>query len=797
MKLTVRAHELPTLLDRAPATTRYLSLDCFDTLLWRNVMSPRDIFADLPLAGGGIWPRAKAEARARRYGFFQRGKNEVPIEDIYRSLLPNADEEAIIAAVQAELDAEARHCYGFTPTIELMRAAKARGLEIIIVSDTYLSQEQLRTLIARAAGEDVASLIDHVFVSSAYRVSKGEGLFKPVLKELNCRPEAVFHVGDNQGADQVAPSMLGIATAHLAQFNEPCATRLRLEASAASVIDGRVRRSMPAYAPHRPVLSLFSEEDPVFALGHDVLGPVMHSFVSWIEAERREMAERIGRPVKLLFLMRDGHLPMLAYRALFGEADTAPVELSRFTARRASFSSEADVRNFLAVEEQHGRPDVIARQLGLNTAECNKLSSGKAGAAAQEQFSRNVLDHKVVRKVIERSAAFANKLMSHLEQAGVQRGDAVMFVDLGYAGTVQNLIEPVLRDRFDLTVAGRYLLLRDPVDAGYDKKGLFDVRNYDFAAVHALSMPIAVVEQMCTVSQGSVIDYAADGTGIRKEADHKAAQNALRDRIQDACLAYMRNAGNAVVRPAGSDDEVCRRSMAAGVLARFLFMPTAQEIEVLGSFQHDVNLGTADMVSLLDPELAGAGLKQRGLFYVNQSNRMFLPGELHRHGFPHLLALFATSRFQFDLRATDFQVGTIELQAFVADASSQMPLTVEAFATHDGFYQATVPIGAGKFAVGLQLGTIAEWIEIEEAAFHTLAGLHDPIAAAKAPPTAAQIIHEGMEQQAQNFFRCREDALLLVPPPPQSLCGKEPLVLSLVFRPVVRRTPRISLKEAA
>jgi predicted HAD superfamily hydrolase len=35
-----------------------------------------------------------------------------------------------------------------------------------------------------------------------------------VLKALNCGPEALFHVGDNIVADQVAPAKLGIATAH-------------------------------------------------------------------------------------------------------------------------------------------------------------------------------------------------------------------------------------------------------------------------------------------------------------------------------------------------------------------------------------------------------------------------------------------------------------------------------------------------------------------------------------------------------------------------------------------------------
>ena len=60
LQLSVAAAELPTLLERAPASVRYLSLDCFDTLLWRNTVAPRDVFAELPIAGGGIWPRALA-----------------------------------------------------------------------------------------------------------------------------------------------------------------------------------------------------------------------------------------------------------------------------------------------------------------------------------------------------------------------------------------------------------------------------------------------------------------------------------------------------------------------------------------------------------------------------------------------------------------------------------------------------------------------------------------------------------------------------------------------------------------
>lgn len=795
LKLSIRADELPDLLDRAPARIRYLSLDCFDTLLWRNCVAPRDVFADLPITGGGLWPRAKAEARARQRAYVATGKGEVRIEQIYEALMPNAAPVEVADGVARELAAEARHCYGFAPTVALMKAAKAKGLKVIIVSDTYLSQEQLRDLIVAAAGEEVAALIDRIFVSCDHGVGKAEGMFKPVLRALNCGPEAIFHVGDNQVADQDAPTKLGIATVHLKQFTDGAAQRLRLEAAAAPMIDAASRSTVPIPAPHRPVLALHGTDDPVHALGHDVLGPVMVAFARWVEQERTGLSEQLGRPVKPLFLMRDGHLPLQVYRALYGADHGQPVELSRFAARRASFTNPEAVGRYLCDESKHGRLDVLTKQLGLTPDEGLRATRGKPGLAGQVELNRAATAPALARAITSRAAAYADNLFRHLEAAGVERGDAVMMVDLGYQGSVQSLVEPVLRERFGLAVAGRYLLLRDPELTGADKKGLLDTRHYDMAALHALCMPIAVVEQLCTVAQGSVVAYTPDGAPIRKDAGQKGLQNEIRDRVQDACIAFARHAGDGVVRPAGSADADCERRTAAAVLGRFLFMPTAAEVETLQAFDHDVNLGSGDMVALVDPELASTGLKRRGLFYVNHSDRMYLPGELQRHGLPQLLALFAATRHQLDLRPADFEADKIGLTAFLADQSGQTLLPIEAHATHDGYYQAVVPVGDARFAVGIALGEAAEWVQIEEVAFHRVKALHDARAATLWPPIAAQPLFEAMQEQAPGFYRCDAGGLMLVPPPAQR--ADEPMLLSLVFRPVIRRAPRAELKVAA
>src|SRR5689334_6470195 len=129
-------HQMARALDDRPEV-RVLSLDCFDTLLWRDVHAPRDLFGLLP--GTTVPQRQWAESRARSAAALKRRRNEVSIEEIYAELLPNGSPEERAAAIEAELAAEAQHCYAFTPTVELMRAAKASGRKVVIVSDTYLN----------------------------------------------------------------------------------------------------------------------------------------------------------------------------------------------------------------------------------------------------------------------------------------------------------------------------------------------------------------------------------------------------------------------------------------------------------------------------------------------------------------------------------------------------------------------------------------------------------------------------------------------------------------------------------
>ena len=772
----ISARDIATLLDRAPPGVRVLSLDCFDTLIWRNVHAPADIFAELPIAGGGVEARVRAERLARKLRQATDGFDEVSIEAIHAALQPHEAERA--ASVAAELAAEARHCYPFAPTVALIEAARARGLRVIIVSDTYLAEPQLRGLIAQVAGEPVAASIDRIFCSSEYGLAKAQGLFEHVLRALDLPGEAILHLGDNPVADAQAPLEFGINAVHFQQFAAGVQQQLRLEAVAATLIDPRTRVSVPAMQPHRAALSLGGgAEDPATALGHDVLGPILHGFAQWVRDEATTLAAASGRHVRPVFVLRDGHLPAKAHEAAgFGAAAT--IELSRFTARRASFRSEAAIRDYLAREETK-LTKVIGRQLLIEEDEIKRLPADPAA------FRTKVLEPQWVRKIIGRSAKFAERLAKHVvAETGITAGEQLMLVDLGYQGTVQDMIDPVLSDMLGIGVSGRYLLLRETERTAFDKRGLLDTRHFDGRALGAMIRQIAVIEQLVTVAQGSVVDYHANGKPIRKAADIKGRQSAIRAAAQAGCLAYVTGQAAAKARPAGSDDADTQRRATAAVLARLLLLPRSEEVALVEAFDHDVNLGTEYTTKLIDRAAAARGLQQRGITYLTGVERMYPAGEIQEHGLPLALSVATIGTLGLDFRQSDFQSGALSVPVLIADAKAQMMMATEAVPTHDGYYRISLPINPGAYAIGLQLGALAEVAQLGIVAIEPV----DAFVKGKegaARPVAPLL--DGMERLGDGLYRLTPEALLFVPPNVQGP-GGAPMLLTLAFRPILRRS---------
>jgi FMN phosphatase YigB (HAD superfamily) len=778
---SILPHALPSALDAYPGVT-LLSLDCFDTLLWRDVHAPIDLFNALGEAN--LLQRSWAEETARSNAAVRHRRNEVHIDEIYAELLPNASKAERAAAVQGEIDAEARHCFAFKPTVELMRAAKAKGIETIIVSDTYLDEKQLRGLIAAAAGAEVAGLIGRIFCSSHYGKAKSEGLYEPVLKALKLAPEKILHIGDNKKADVDGVAPFGVHTLHLEQFTEGTRQRIRLESGISSIFHGAEPGTALTHQPHRATLAAIEPQlnDPAEVLGFTTLGPLFAGFDRWLAEEAKALQAANGGTVHAVFLMRDGYLPQLVHEARGGTGHA--VEISRFTGTAASIR-DADAVNRYVEREIMSDLNAVAKQLLLPAPEAAKLVKDHGRPPA---FLKAVQEPQRMRRITQASRAFAERLVAHVRKAvNPARGDTLMLVDLGYNGSVQNDIEGLLAGALGVKVAGRYLLLREQSRSGLDKKGFIGHEDYDCAALEALCANVAVLEQLCTAAQGSVVDYAKDGSAIRRGNSIKSRQSDVRDRVQAGCLRFVKAEGSATIRanPAPHDAAMWRRG-AAGVIGRLMYVPLEAELNVLAEFEHDINLGVDNTVSLFDPAIAKKGLRQRGLFYMKGAERMYLPAELHGEGLSLKLGLLAHRRFALPLKYQDFVDNSVSLPLIVADGNQVSTGSVTATPTHDGYYLAPIPIGDCRFSVGVQFGQIYDWVQVESAVFMPVdTFLSDKIRPGTGEVEAVPSL-EGMEQVAPHLFRCENEFAFMMVPPPQRRHDK-PMMLALVFRPIAAR----------
>jgi hypothetical protein len=667
----------------------------------------------------------------------------------------------------------------------LIRAAKQRGLKVIIVSDTYLHEPQLRALIAKTAGVEVEQMLDHVFCSCEEGRSKAEGMFESVLTALSLPAEAVFHVGDNYFADAAAPEKLGIHCCHLVQFDAATTQQLRMEAAVSQLHDASATACSLAM-PHRPWLSLGAHGlVDAERLGYAVIGPIMQAFANWLLEDVRRL-ESDGRRTKLVFLMRDGHLPLQSLKALEPEAKAYAAEISRFTAIAASLRSEQDVIDYISRFANVGNVSGTGEQLLLKADEIALLERVTREARGSAHGLLHALRKLgLIRNICDRSRRFASRMFAHLrQQAGIEAGDRVVLVDLGYSGTVQSKIQRVLEQGMDVEVQGRYLLLRDVPEATSAKRGLIEPSNTDARAIDAICQHIAIVEQICTVEQASVIDYREDGTSIRRKSDIKGRQVDTRRAVQAACIRYLADVrARPVALPAAVDREAWAGA-AAAMLTRFIYLATPDELSTVAAFEHDINLGSKKTLRLFDTDYATAGARARGMCYLNGTSRLYLPAEVRSLGMASSMMLLAQRRFGLEMRREDFGHQERTLPVMVVSAVDSFVTEVKIEPTHDGYWLVILPVTERPSAFGLMFGSQYQWVQLERVDLIPFQKLFVDGGETHAVDLRGELTHEGMALHPGGLLECTGEQAFTFVSPQSGTLGK---TIAVVFRPLVER----------
>jgi predicted HAD superfamily hydrolase len=607
---------------------RALSLDVFDTMVWRCAPEPADLFPMIAerlrqqgLLGPNTPPRVfqklriAAEARARARREVSGHGVEVSLRDIYAELpryaAPRADPDAL---ARIELDVERDVLMPDLDVLELIRYAHATGKQVIAISDTYLSELELRTLLDASFAGEVA--IDRLFSSSDHGVGKTNGMFELVLEQLGLEPRQLVHVGDNELADVESPKKLGIPTVHF-ERSTPYLDAVRKrersyedDDSPSLEGDGGVTALRGKLLHRTELAQLEPELRPFWAYGAVCIGPALIAFAEWIA----ETTHATGS-TRALCLMREGELLAGLTNAAAGymglDVRAEPIWLSRHVCARAAIfeGTERELRTLLV----RRRPPTVRQlcdTLGVDataSARLRDIADARLDdvATIDATFGELSTDPELRAAVVNNARVLRERVMEYLRRSagGEER---LVLVDLGWGGTIQSLVHQLLRREAAVhgspepPTLGLYLVTHDlAVQRGVDGLELYGFLGsfgVPGPAVRSIMRSPEILEQVCMPDVGSQVDLTADLEPVLGDSvDERIPQAAHRAAVQAGIRAFQRERARYAVlmpdrRPSLAAPAI--RTELLNQVSRALVAPTDQEATAFGAWIHDENFGS-------------------------------------------------------------------------------------------------------------------------------------------------------------------------------------------------------------
>ncbi len=622
-----------------PPGTELLSLDVFDTLLWRRVAKPTDVFeilgqrlAEDGFLAAGCTPalfaqlRIRAETLARLREDARSESLEVSIWQIYEEFpedaVANVDHKDL---VELELRCERDLTVADMQIVEwCLRATEAHGIPMVATSNTYLSAAQLRQLCDRPSMAELP--IQEFFSSSDHGTGKAHGLFLEVARRMHVAPEHILHIGDDEDADVVSAEAAGVRGLHYgltedddlsaileregivgepAHMSPWCDSRHGDHGLTAL----RTRMFLKLHDPARP-----AAHDVCTLAGATVFGPVLAGFAEWVH----DRANTVG-VTKLLCPMREGrylkHLLDGAAGYLGSDLPSEVFWTSREACARASIFDGSRDELMAAFTNRRSETTLerLAESIGLPPASVSDFDRSyfeerddeepvgdleSASTGRCERFLEFVAGRPdLVALAQETSQRRRHALVKHV-RAAIGGAHDVALVDVGWSGSVQSALAKILaREDIAVRLHGLYMVntsatLDKLLDGNHMEAFLGDAGSAPGDMRPILRSP-ELIEQSCMSDEGSLLQIEDDGTPLLERNLIPRWQAEQRELVQEGVAAFQHAwAIHRLEAPAHAPSLATAHRQLLRVLSRFVGHPTAEEAKVFGRWRHEQNYGS-------------------------------------------------------------------------------------------------------------------------------------------------------------------------------------------------------------
>ncbi len=616
-----------------------LSVDIFDTLLWRRVPEPQDMFVQVAAAlhreevlVQAVSPvqfselRAAAEKSARAAAEATSGSREVLLLDIYAHLPDHiwlADDSRARAVLQ-EVETEAAVMILDEDVAALVRTVRDGGKKVILTSDTYFTRDQLIQFL-KGAGLEPDTLPEDLYISNEHGRPKWRDLFDLVLSDLGIAANRLVHVGDNIDADVAPCAARGIGYVHYdkwlalprAQEHEFPRNTTRRADWIAKGGDGGLT-GLRSRLAHRPPIDMSSDAQPYWVYGATVLAPLFAAYAYWVD---KTVAECENAAV--FGVMREGRFLARLIAQVSDTLEPKELWLSRRAVVRASLWPDDLSALPQAITYCPGpTTDDILAQLGLTRGDLTGVFKDPAlfdmhAADGVQAFLQGVAaSAELQNKLASHSARLRDNLLTYLDGViDFSDMDTMALLDLGYAGTIQTALQTILqREGREVQLTGLYVAVNAPgmerVLSGVDLRALLGRDGFSGDLVRLLERTPDILEHACMCREGSLDSFDDAGAPVLLPSQRPDAQvvqmEAMQDGILNGVRACMTVLGPDVV---GSSAFLAH---AAEIVRQAMLHPTSTDVQTIGGWLHEANFDLADQRALADLRVDASQLEFGG-----------------------------------------------------------------------------------------------------------------------------------------------------------------------------------------
>lgn len=588
------------------------SFDVFDTSLTRLVGHPASLFylQGQCLARSGDWALgaaqfAAARVEAERLARANTAAQEVTLAAIYAQFahahgLTSAQREAFM---RLELDLEAFLLRPVPETLQTLIDLRRAGSKVLFISDTYFPLEVVHGWLRRFG---VSEATDSVWASSEAGVTKLTGdLFRRVMQHERIEPGALFHTGDSQAADVIAPTALGIRNRWfepgLLTAHERTIEKHTPETDGvASLFSGASRHVRLA------VGAANDQQRALRDLAAQVAGPLLSAFVTWVLTRSHALGIK-----RLLFVARDGEV-MLRMAKPLAEKLGLQFEMHYLYAGRQVVNlaglKALDATALSWITENAGNATLadVLQRVNLELTPSLRDAAEQAGLATQGTIGWAHLDRlgaflqtpALSARILEAAAESRVHVQAYFTASGLMDGTPCAIIDVGWRGRVFNSICQVIGDVHAARHTALYFGLfakPNPMPAGGQEAFLFDLSGeVPAGSGHDIPKLAQALEIFCQATHGQVLGLALDAQGHFTPV--------LRTERNDVGphwdVAYFQDCLTAYAASLALDVRWCTpmpdmRPMCAQLLRKLMTEPTDDEARALGGFHYNDDQGGA------------------------------------------------------------------------------------------------------------------------------------------------------------------------------------------------------------